>query len=115
MLRSLLIVLMVVMATACASSARKHYIEPEDEVARQCIDECGSERTRCLARAQDIYRQCNAEYEYQERVFRACHQRDLKFCLKPERCPLPERQHCTDYYDSCFRSCGGYIETEEPG
>lgn len=112
MLRVALFVLLFGLS-ACSSTPSKQYIEPDSADGQACVSECSTNKTRCVAQGQDNYRRCREELSWRERQFQHCRQSGGRFCVKPQPCPPPQRDHCQNFYEGCFRGCGGIIHTEE--
>jgi hypothetical protein len=105
---SLLIV--ATLLVACGA-AKKEYVAPDNPDAESCISSCGTIRTQCRAMAQDRYKVCRDNYEFQDRLYANCVRSGNLACQKPPRCPPPETRGCSAQYDGCFQSCGGTIKS----
>lgn len=103
----ILIVILAAVLAGCASN--KEYVAPDNPDVQECISSCSSVRTQCRAQAQDTYKICRNNYEFEEQRYNYCVRTGNKACMKPPRCPPPETRHCTNRYDGCYQSCGGEI------
>lgn len=113
--RALSVILLLQLITAC-TSYRYEYIPPQDIEGQRCIQSCMNQKWNCTSNCHSDYSRCissSSRVNININSFGQMQQTQQDQSQKCDGAKSSCINSCDEFYNDCYRNCGGIINIYE--